>query len=271
MLIIQNLLKNVYGGIRKISKKSYRNCVVIAVGFLVFAMISLSAQAFGGTGKNRVIAKGYRELSMGETEKIEEEAEENSGSAGPQFIKQCKYALEEEQSKIEIASGVIQKKREIVKQCINIENVAQIKQELPQPPINPYQTLEVSEQDYEALCRIVQAEAGGEEEKGKILVAEVILNRVLTDGFKDNICEVIFEKSGGSAQFAPTVDGRYFSVEVTEETRQAVEKALHGEDYSQGALFFSARSKANPNDMAWFDHNLKWLFQYGGHEFYTLP
>ena len=43
------------------------------------------------------------------------------------------------------------------------------------------------------------------------------------------------------------------------------------EDLSQGALFFSARRKANPYDMEWFDRNLTWLFQYGGHEFYTLP
>ena len=271
MLIIQNLLKNVYGSIRKISKKSYRNSVVIASGFLVFAMISLSAQAFGGTGKNRAVSKEYRVWHAGEKEEAGEETEGSGGSAGPQFLKQCKCALEEEQSKIENANKIIQRKREMVKQCVSVENVEQIEQELPQPPVNPYQELEISEQDYEALCRIVQAEAGGEEEKGRILVAEVILNRVLTEGFKDNIYEVIFEKSGGSAQFAPTVDGRYFSVEVTEQTRQAVEMALHGEDYSQGALFFSARSKANPNDMAWFDHNLKWLFQYGGHEFYTLP
>jgi N-acetylmuramoyl-L-alanine amidase len=60
-------------------------------------------------------------------------------------------------------------------------------------------------------------------------------------------------------------------VEVTPETVEAVEQAIHGEDLSQGALFFSARSKADKNDMAWFDRNLKWLFQYGGHEFYTLP
>lgn len=180
----------------------------------------------------------------------------------------CKTAIEE-QSKLEQKSEIQKREREVVKECLNLEIVEQV--ELPKAPVNPYQDLQLSETDYEALCRIVQAEAGGEDERGKILVAEVILNRVLTDGFEDTVYDVIFEKSGGSAQFAPTVDGRYFTVEVTDESRQAVEKALHGEDFSEGALFFSARSKANPNDMAWFDHNLKWLFQYGGHEFYTLP
>lgn len=261
MLTIQSLLKNVYWCIRNISKKSYRDCAVIVSGFLVFAMISLNAQAFGGAGKNKVVPKECNTLKGNEEESFEGETEETGLIAGPQFIVICKNALEE-QSKIE---------QEVVKECINLENVGQIQKEFPKSPVNAYQELQLSENDYEALCRIVQAEAGGEDEKGKILVAEVILNRVRTDGFEDTVYNVIFEKSGGSAQFAPTVDGRYFTVGVTEETREAVEKALYGEDYSQGALFFSARSKANPNDMAWFDHNLKWLFQYGGHEFYTLP
>ena len=99
----------------------------------------------------------------------------------------------------------------------------------------------------------------------------MILNRVLSGNFASTVYDVIFERSGGSPQFSPTVDGRYATVTVTSGTVDAVEQALHGEDFSQGALFFSARSKANPNDMAWFDRNLKWLFEHGGHEFYTVP
>jgi len=106
---------------------------------------------------------------------------------------------------------------------------------------------------------------------GNMNGTEVILNRVLAKDFASTVYGVIFERSGGSPQFAPTADGRYYSVEVTQKTIEAVDKALKDEDLSQGALFFSARSKANPYDMAWFDKNLKWLFQYGGHEFYTLP
>lgn len=269
MLTIQNLLKNVYCCIRNISKKSYRDCAVIVSGFLVFALISLNAQAFGGAGKNKMALKEHNALQESGEESLEEETDGTGIIAGPELVKVCKNALEEEQSKSEQKSEIEIKEREVVTECI--DTVDPIQMELLSEPVNPYQDITLSETDYEALCRIVQAEAGGEEEQGKILVAEVILNRVLTDGFADSVYDVIFEKSGGSAQFAPTVDGRFFSVEVTQETRDAVEKALHGEDLSEGALFFSARSKADPNDMAWFDRNLKWLFQYGGHEFYTLP
>ena len=46
-----------------------------------------------------------------------------------------------------------------------------------------YQVLErtgmtLSEHDYQILCRIVEAEAGGEDINGRILVAHVILNRM---------------------------------------------------------------------------------------------
>lgn len=269
MLTIQNLLKNVYCCIRNISKKSYRDCAVIVSGFLVFALISLNAQAFGGAGKNKVVPRERNVLKESGEAGYQEETEITGVMAGPDFVAVCKDALAEEQSKSEQKSEVQKNQQEVVKECINLETIDQIQAEIP--PVNPYQDLQLSETDYEALCRIVQAEAGGEDEQGKILVAEVILNRVLAEGFADTVYDVVFEKSGGSAQFAPTVDGRYFTVEVTEETKAAVEMALYGEDYSQGALFFSARSKANPDDMAWFDHNLKWLFQHGGHEFYTLP
>ena len=39
----------------------------------------------------------------------------------------------------------------------------------------------ISIEDYENLLRIVEAEAGGEDETGKLLVANVVLNRVESD------------------------------------------------------------------------------------------
>lgn len=129
--------------------------------------------------------------------------------------------------------------------------------------------LNISSSDKEVLQRIVEAEATGEDVKGKMLVASVILNRVKSNQFPNTVEKVVFQKNGDTVQFSPTKDGRYWSVTVTKETKKAVDRVLAGEDYSQGALFFSARSKANKDSMSWFDRNLKRLFQYGGHEFYT--
>ncbi|BCJ93362.1 hypothetical protein acsn021_09310 [Anaerocolumna cellulosilytica] len=128
--------------------------------------------------------------------------------------------------------------------------------------------INLNEEEIEILQRIVEAEATGEDIKGKMLVANVILNRVNNKSFPNTVKGVVFQKNGNIYQFSPTKDGRYWSVKITKDTKKAVERVLQGEDYSKGALYFSARSRADKNSMRWFDRNLEFLFQYGGHEFF---
>lgn len=127
---------------------------------------------------------------------------------------------------------------------------------------------QLSEQDYDSLLRIVEAEAGGEDSDGKLLVANVVLNRVNSESFPDTVTEVVMQREKGVAQFTPTVDGRFRNIAVSEETYEAVERALYGEDISQGALYFCARKQTDANKMKWFDQNLTRLFAYGNHEFF---
>lgn len=122
----------------------------------------------------------------------------------------------------------------------------------------------VSDEEYEVLCRIVEAEAGDQDVYGRILVANVILNRVkYKKEFANDIIGVVFEKN----QFAPTRDGSYYSVKVSDTTMEAVDRCLNGEDYSQGALYFFMRSATSKTKAAWFD-SLNYLFKYGCHEFF---
>lgn len=118
------------------------------------------------------------------------------------------------------------------------------------------------------LERIVEAEATGEGIKGKILIANVIFNRIEDEEFPDNVKDVIFQKVGDDYQFSPISDKRYWNVKITEETREAVQRAIDGEDYSEGALYFMARKLARKSSTKWFDNNLEWLFKHGGHEFF---
>ncbi len=127
---------------------------------------------------------------------------------------------------------------------------------------------QLSDKDYDALLRIVEAEAGGEDQDGKLLVANVVLNRVNNELFPNTVLEVVMQKEQGIAQFSPTVDGRYQNVRVSEDTVAAVERALYGEDISQGALYFCAREKADSDKLKWFDRKLTRLFSYGHHEFF---
>mgnify|MGYP003289773831 CR=1 FL=1 len=127
--------------------------------------------------------------------------------------------------------------------------------------------IELNTNEYHVLLRIVQAEAGGEDITGKMLVANVIMNRVNHNRFPNTVTEVVYQtNANGKAQFSPTVDGRMDSVNVSQETVDAVERVLNGEDSSNGALYFrSVRSSSG-----WHDRALTRVLEHGNHIFYTI-
>ena len=129
----------------------------------------------------------------------------------------------------------------------------------------------MSDEDYENLLHIVEAEAGTEDLKGRILVANVIMNRVKYPEFPDNATDVIWEYDNGVAQFSPVSDGSIDHVTISDETKEAVKQVLEGVDYSEGALFFIQKSAAEKHNIDWFEKNLRKLFKRGVHEFYAYP
>lgn len=132
----------------------------------------------------------------------------------------------------------------------------------------PKYVITVSEQDIECLMRIVEAEAGCEDRTGKLLVANVVINRVKNASFPDTVTEVVYQRNSKSTQFSPVSNGRIDTVKISEETKEVVYSALHGEDVSRGALYFVARQYADPDKVCWFDDNLTHLFSHGGHDFF---
>lgn len=132
----------------------------------------------------------------------------------------------------------------------------------------PQYVIKVSEQDIECLMRIVEAEAGCEDRIGKLLVANVVINRVRDEAFPNTVTEVVYQRNSNSTQFSPVSNGRIDTVKISEETKEVVYSALLGEDVSQGALYFVARRYADPDKVCWFDNNLTHLFSHGGHDFF---
>ena len=121
--------------------------------------------------------------------------------------------------------------------------------------------------EYNVLLRIVEAEAGGEDITGKMLVANVIMNRINSRRFPNTVTEVVYQKShSGRAQFSPTVDGRMDSVTVSEDTVEAVDRVLSGEDSSNGALYF----RSVYSNSGWFDRALTRVIEHGNHIFYAI-
>lgn len=96
----------------------------------------------------------------------------------------------------------------------------------------------------------------------------MVLNRVNSESFPDTVKDVVMQKNGRVTQFSPVASGRIWRVKISEETVRAVQRAIDGEDISQGALYFAARRHADSDSMRWFDRRLTFLFRHGGHEFF---
>ncbi len=132
-----------------------------------------------------------------------------------------------------------------------------------------YTALKLSSEQLTVLETIVEAEAGDEDAYGKILVANVVLNRVLDEEFPDTVKGVVFQNNGKTYQFSPVrKGGRYYTVKVSKHTKAAVARALAGEDYSDGALYFFARRYTSAKKANWFDTSLRKIVEYGCHEFF---
>ncbi len=92
----------------------------------------------------------------------------------------------------------------------------------------------MSDADFNALCKIVQAEAGHEPTDGKVMVANVVLNRVRSPFFANSISAVI----ASPGQFGPVSNGRFAAAVPSADTVNAVKTAIAGTDLSNGALYF---------------------------------
>ena len=118
--------------------------------------------------------------------------------------------------------------------------------------------------EVEWLSRIIYAEAGVEPFAGKILVGNVVLNRVRSDEFPDTIYDVIFDRKFG-VQFTPTVNGMIWRT-PSADCVAAAKIVLDGYSLSDNALYFLDPDIATN---FWIPNNRPYLFRVGGHEFYS--
>ncbi|KAA6453097.1 cell wall hydrolase [Bacillus swezeyi] len=92
---------------------------------------------------------------------------------------------------------------------------------------------EVTGEEKELLSRLVHAEAKGESFKGKVAVANVVLNRVDDGGFPDSIKSVIYQKNA----FEPVLNGS-INRRPDRESVEAVEVAVDHDKKETDALYF---------------------------------
>ena len=276
MLTLHSFLRSVVLFVKsltvKVTKQMYRSSSVVMAGMMVVAIIAFSANGFGGGGRNALAAPMTEESAA-----IDKAEEENEGSG---LVTEAKVQfghlntdsegqhlagalLEADVREKQRKQAAAQTQIETLQKQILKERQEEEARKKAEEERRAARRIKYTDEDYQVLLRIVQAEAGICDPKGKILVADVIINRVLSGKFPDSVKAVVYQPS----QFQPVSNGTINTVKVTAETIECVDRALAGEDYSNGALYFMNR-RASGSAASWFDRRLTYLFAHDGHEFF---
>lgn len=276
MLTLHSFLRSVVLFVKsltvKVTKQMYRSSSVVMAGMMVVAIIAFSANGFGGGGRNALAAPMTEE-----SDAIDMAEEENEGSG---LVTEAKVQfghlntdsegqhlagalLEADVREKQRKQAAAQTQIETLQKQILKERQEEEARKKAEEERRAARRIKYTDEDYQVLLRIVQAEAGICDPKGKILVADVIINRVLSGKFPDSVKAVVYQPS----QFQPVSNGTINTVKVTVETIECVDRALAGEDYSNGALYFMNR-RASGSAASWFDRRLTYLFAHDGHEFF---
>lgn len=133
----------------------------------------------------------------------------------------------------------------ICKEEYYIESINKTNEEVVEVFSHNNKSINLTEDDVNLMAKIVYAESKGEPFEGKVAVASVILNRVLSPKFPSSVREVIFQPNA----FSCVINGE-ISVIPTEECYNAVYEAIKGNDPTNEALFFYNPSIAT---CSWMD------------------
>lgn len=276
MLTLYSFLQNVFLFVRtmvvRVTKRVYRHSAVFVSAASVITVVALTSSGFGSGGRNALTV--FAETNSGIEENTEEEPEEIETVTEANI--QVNLTVSRRQGQLLVGERISQdvQRKEESRQAAKAE-IEEVKKQILMEAENAKKQAEeearkaaaavpYTEEDYQVLLRIVQAEAGICDDKGKILVANVVLNRVRSDEFPDTIKDVVYQRS----QFSPVSNGSINTCKVTRQTIDCVNRALAGEDYSQGALYFMYRSGSRNRAVSWFDGNLTFLFRHERHEFF---
>lgn len=114
--------------------------------------------------------------------------------------------------------------------------------------------IEISEEERDLLAALVYHESGNQDLLGKQYVVDVVLNRVESDLFPNNITDVIFQKN--PIQFTTAEYLYSISNNVTDECYDAVDLEL-AERTNREILYFNNSSNVSGT----------FVFKHGGHWF----
>ena len=92
-----------------------------------------------------------------------------------------------------------------------------------------------TEDDFELLARVIEAEAGGESDYHKLCVGTVVMNRVASDKYPNTLTEVIYQP--GQYQ---CVTNSHINNEPSESSYEAAESILDGRRMFRSSVVYQA-------------------------------
>ena len=116
--------------------------------------------------------------------------------------------------------------------------------------VSRYAEIHIEEWEIDEMAAIIYLEARSQSAKGQQAVAEVILNRVLYDGFPDSVSGVIHEGENERKKALQFTTVKYLDeAKPTETQYKAINAALHSEPILPlDVVFFSGNGE---NDNVW--------------------
>ncbi|MFO7814825.1 MAG: cell wall hydrolase [Halanaerobiales bacterium] len=117
----------------------------------------------------------------------------------------------------------------------------------------------VNQSDIEIIARTINGEARGEPYMGQVAVGAVIINRVLSNNFPNNIKDVIYQDN----QFSAVADGQIHFT-PNDMAYRAAKEALDGVDPTMGSLYYYNPDTAK--NKKWFSSR-KFVVSIGAHIF----
>lgn len=93
----------------------------------------------------------------------------------------------------------------------------------------------LSLEEFDLLCRLVMAEAGGTSEETQRMVTETVLNRMESKTYGGNLTKVIYEPG----EFEPTRNGSINNT-PTNQVVLTVKKALLSKEYPSNLMYFNS-------------------------------
>ncbi|WP_099191426.1 stalk domain-containing protein [Tepidibacter mesophilus] len=94
-----------------------------------------------------------------------------------------------------------------------------------------------TDEEMRLLAKIIQVESGNTRLEGRLGVANVVLNRVKSDRFPNNIKDVVYQPG----QFPPAHKKSFKTLKASNLSNIAAKKALEGVNNVETCLFFNSR------------------------------